>query len=115
MGNQIIEKKKALKEQGMSGGQMNKDEEIVAWVSRMNELKEKENPGALQAAKDEKKAPKKKKLDSETMAMLEQKKKGFEEYTEKLRTEFKYSKKEIAADPDYCDMKAEIAKIESGK
>jgi len=114
--NQIIEKKKALKEQGMSGGQMNKDEEIVAWVSRMNELKEKENPGALQAAKDEKKAPKKgKKLDSETQALLEDKKKAFEEYTERLRTEFKYSKKEIAADPDYCDMKAEIAKIESGK
>merc|ERR1711934_979039 len=113
--NQIIEKKKALKESGMSGGQMNKDEEIVAWVSRMNELKEKENPGALAAAKDEKKAPKKKKLDSETQSMLEDKKKAFEEYAEKLRTEFKYSKKEIAADPDYCDMKAEIAKIESGK
>merc|ERR1719440_1595228 len=59
--NQFIEKKKALKEQGMSGGQMNKDEEIVSWVARMNELKEKENPGALQAAKDEKKAPKKRK------------------------------------------------------
>merc|ERR1711988_1119346 len=113
--NQIIEKKKALKEQGMSGGQMNKDEEIVAWVARMNELKEKENPGGLAAQKEEKKAPKKKKLDSETQAMLEDKKKAFEEYAEKLRTEFKYSKKEIAADPDYCDMKAEIAKIESGK
>merc|ERR1712100_269073 len=113
--NQIIEKKKALKEQGMSGGQMNKDEEIVAWVARMNELKEKENPGGLAAAKEEKKGPKKKKLDSDTQAMLEDKKKAFEEYAEKLRTEFKYSKKEIAEDPDYCDMKAEIAKIESGK
>merc|ERR1711983_333483 len=60
--NQIIEKKKSLKEQGMSGGQMNKDEEIVAWVARMNELKEKENPGALQAEKDEKKKTKKKVL-----------------------------------------------------
>merc|ERR1711879_480271 len=109
--NQIIEKKKALKEQGMSGGQMNKDEEIVAWVARMNELKEKENPGALAAAKEEKKAPKKKKLDSETMAMLEQKKKEFEEYTEKLRTEFKYSKKDIAADSDYQEMKAVIDKM----
>merc|ERR1711865_717347 len=63
--NQIIDKKKALKEGGMSGGQMNKDEEIVAWVARMNSLKEKENPGGLSAAKDEKKGPKKKKLDSE--------------------------------------------------
>merc|ERR1711937_1070189 len=61
--NQIIEKKKALKEQGMSGGQMNKDEEIVGWVARMNELKEKECPGALAAKKDEKKGGKKKKLD----------------------------------------------------
>merc|ERR1712007_44672 len=70
--NQIIDKKKALKEQGMSGGQMNKDEEIVAWVARMNELKEKENPGGLAAQKEDKKKGKKKALDSETMAMLEQ-------------------------------------------
>merc|ERR1711939_261814 len=59
--NQIIDRKKALKEQGMSGGQMNKDEEILKWVARMNELKEKENPGALQAEKDAKKAAGKKK------------------------------------------------------
>jgi len=109
--NQIIEKKKALKEQGMSGGQMNKDEEIVAWVARMNELKEKENPGGLQAAKDDKKKSKKKALDSETMKMLEEKQRAFDEYVEKLRTEFKYSKKDIAADPDYQEMKAEIDKL----
>merc|ERR1712137_96512 len=107
-----IEKKKALKEQGMSGGQMNKDEEIVAWVSRMNELKEKENPGSLQAAKDDKKGKKKKTLDSATAALIEQKQKELDEYTEKLRTEFKYSKKDIANDPDYCDMKAELAKMQ---
>merc|ERR1712032_1808764 len=109
--NQIIEKKKTLKEQGMSGGQMNKDEEIVAWVTRMNELKEKENPGAAAAAKDEKKKGKKKVLDSQTVALLAEKQKALDEYTEKLRTEFKYSKKEIAADPDYVDMKAEIDKM----
>jgi len=107
--NNIIERKKALKEGGMSGGQMNKDEEIVGWVNRMNELKEKENPGGLKAAKEEKKGGKKgKKLDSETMARLEQLQNDFAEYEEKLRTEFKYSKKEIAADPDYKDMKKEI-------
>merc|ERR1712039_395869 len=76
--NQIIEKKKALKEQGMSGGQMNKDEEIVAWVARMNQLKEKENPGALRAEKDEKKPSKKKALDTEAQAALAEKQKAFE-------------------------------------
>jgi len=111
--NKIIEKKKALKEQGMSGGQINKDEEVVGWVARMNELKEKENPGCLQAEKDDKKAGSKKKkvLDSEAQKMLDEKQRAFEEYTEKLRTEFKYSKKEIAADPDYIEMKAAIDKM----
>merc|ERR1712216_512053 len=33
----IIARKKELKEQGMSGGQCNKDEQVVAWVTRMNE------------------------------------------------------------------------------
>lgn len=110
---QIIEKKKELKEQGMSGGQINKEETIVAWVTRMNELKEKECPGSTTAGKgdDKKTDKKKKKLDSETTKLLEEKQRAFEEYTEKLRTEFKYSKKEIAADPDYLDMKAEIDKI----
>merc|ERR1719326_365864 len=107
--NDIISRKKTLKEQGMSGGQMNKDAEIVAWVARMNELKEKENPGCLSAQKDEKKGGKKKKvLDSQAQAMLEEKEKALEEYLERLRTEFKYTKKDIAADPDYCEMKAEI-------
>lgn len=32
------------KEQGMSGGQQNKDEEVVKMVARMNELKEKQDP-----------------------------------------------------------------------
>merc|ERR1719272_247489 len=111
MKNNIIEKKKALKDSGMSGGQMNKDEEIVKWVNRMNELKEKENPGALQAEKDEKKGGKKKKMDSAAQAQLDEKMKELDEYAEKLRTEFKYSKKEIAADPDYQEMKKEVDKM----
>merc|ERR1712232_1021111 len=112
--NKIIEKKKLLKEQGMSGGQMNKDEEVVAWVARMNELKEKECPGSTTAAgKDDKKAggKKKKLLDSESQALLETRQREFDEYVEKLRTEFKYSKKEILADPDYKEMKAALDKI----
>merc|ERR1711907_878232 len=111
--NDIIERKKKLKEEGMSGGQMNKDAEIVSWVARMNELKEKENPGSLAAAKEEQKSSKKKgKLSGDALKQLEEKQKALQEYEEKLRTEFKYSKKEIAADPDYKDMKAEIEKLE---
>lgn len=34
-------------EQGMSGGQQNKDEEVVKMVARMNELKEKQDVGQL--------------------------------------------------------------------
>ena len=34
-------------EQGMSGGQQNKDEEVVKMVARMNELKEKQDLGQL--------------------------------------------------------------------
>ena len=39
----IVERKSILKEQGMSGGQQNKDEEVVKLVARMNELKEKQD------------------------------------------------------------------------
>lgn len=38
----IVERKSILKEQGMSGGQQNKDE-VVKLVARMNELKEKQD------------------------------------------------------------------------
>merc|ERR1712061_640932 len=72
---QIIDRKKELKEGGMSGGQINKDEQIVAWVTRMNELKEKECPGSTTAKKDDDKdkSKKKGKLDSETQKMVEEK------------------------------------------
>merc|ERR1712176_1167809 len=111
--NDIIARKKELKEQGMSGGQMNKDEQIVAWVTRMNELKEKECPGSSTAKKDDDKdkTKKKSKLDSETQKMVEEKERELQEYEDKLRSEFKYSKKEIAADPDYVEMKAALAKM----
>lgn len=110
----IIEKKATLKEEGLTGGQINKHEDIVSWVARMNELKEKECPGSSAAGggkdgkKDEKK---KKKLDSSAQAQLDAKQKEFDEYVKTLRDEFKYSKKEIAADPDYQTMKAELDKL----
>merc|ERR1712157_713554 len=97
----IIAKKASLKESGMSGGQINKDPEIVAWVARMNELKEKESPGSTAAGKDDKKAPKKKVLGSEAA-------KEIEEYRLKLKSEFGYSNKDINADPDMVDMQAKL-------
>merc|ERR1719392_400089 len=56
----IITRKAELKGQGLSGGQCNKDEQVVAWVARMTELKIKEDPSLADAGKkEEKKAPKK--------------------------------------------------------
>merc|ERR1711865_1166869 len=104
----IIKKKKELKEGGMSGGQINKDEAITTMVARMNELKEKENPGCLEAAKSEKKESSKKgksKLSNEQEEEVGDLEREVEEYRAKLAgPEFKYSKKEIAADPDMQDM-----------
>merc|ERR1711920_58307 len=76
----IIEKKSQLKEQGLSGGQCNKDPDVVAMVARMQELKIKEDPSLAEGDKA--------KLEAE-----------IEEYRMKLQTEFKYTKKEISADP----------------
>merc|ERR1712014_299932 len=76
----IIERKAELKAQGLSGGQCNKDEQVVAWVARMTELKIKEDP---------------------TLAEGEKK---IEEYRLQLKSEFGYSDKDIKADPDYADM-----------
>merc|ERR1712098_1009930 len=42
----LIAKKTELKASGMSGGQMNKEPQIVAWVKRMTELKEKAGEAA---------------------------------------------------------------------
>jgi len=113
----IIKKKKELKEGGMSGGQINKDESIVGMVARMNELKEKENPGCLDAAKSEKKesGKKGKKLSKEQEEELSTLEKEVEEYRTRLAgPEFKYSKKEIAADPDMQDMTKRLKDL-SGK
>merc|ERR1740121_449581 len=101
--NDIIARKKELKEQGMSGGQMNKDEQVVGWVTRMNELKEKECPGSSAGGKKDEKDKKKdaKSNKTEEKMALEAK---IEEYRQQLISEFKYSAKEIKADPDMADM-----------
>merc|ERR1712113_244473 len=108
--NDIIARKKELKEQGMSGGQMNKDEQVVAWVARMNELKEKECPGSSAGKKDDGKDKKKdtKANKTEEKMALEAK---VEEYRLQLIQEFKYSAKEIKADPDMAEMVKALAKM----
>merc|ERR1712157_664366 len=42
--NDIIARKAELKAAGKSGGECNKDEQVVSWVARMTELKIKEDP-----------------------------------------------------------------------
>merc|ERR1712226_285014 len=102
----IIERKAELKAQGMSGGQCNKDEQVVAWVARMTELKIKEDPTLADGGKkkkDDKKKDKGKKTE-EKMA-LEQK---IEEYRLQLKSEFGYSDKDIKADPDMLDLQKQL-------
>eukprot|EP00929_Paragymnodinium_shiwhaense_P080179 TRINITY_DN417_c0_g4_i1.p1 TRINITY_DN417_c0_g4~~TRINITY_DN417_c0_g4_i1.p1 ORF type:complete len:283 (+),score=136.72 TRINITY_DN417_c0_g4_i1:117-965(+) len=111
--NDIIARKSELKAGGMSGGQINKDAEVVAWVARMNELKEKECPGSTTTAKkDDKKAPK---LSGEAQKELETLANEIEEYRQKLVSEFQYSKKDIAVDPDMVDMQARLKKLQGKK
>merc|ERR1712139_720288 len=110
--NDIIARKKELKESGMSGGQINKDEQVSQWVARMNELKEKENPGCLTAAKEEKKEGKKKKLSAEQESEKRDLEQKIEEYRNKLKSEFGYTNKDIKADPDLNEM---LAKLNSMK
>ena len=110
---QIIHRKTQLKEQGMSGGQQNKDEDIVKWVTRMNALKEKENPGSTgKESKADKKTKKKGTLSVEEMQKLEQLKFELDEYTNRLKTEFGYTKKDIAKDPDWMEMSAQLKLLE---
>ena len=106
----LIKRKSDLKAQGMSGGQCNKDEQVVEWVKRMTELKIKEDPTS---AGDDKKKPDKKDKDAksnktEAKMALEAK---IEEYKEQLIKEFKYTPKDIKADPDMAEMVKELAKM----
>merc|ERR1712048_1297676 len=101
----IIERKAELKGQGLSGGQCNKDEQVVAWVARMTELKIKEDPTAAEG--DKKKDEKKKPASEEKMAL----EKRMEEYRLQLKSEFGYSDKDIKADPDYMDMQKQLSKL----
>jgi len=104
----IIKRKAELKSQGMSGGQCNKDEQVVSWVARMQELKIKEDPSLPEGdnKKDDKKAAKK--AGSLEKVALE---KQIEEYRVQLKQEFGYTDKDIKADPDMLDMQKQLSKM----
>jgi len=98
----IMTKKAELKAEGMSGGQINKNSDIVDWVAKLNALKEKE--AALKGNMSEKEVKKEaagKKGDEKELAKLRQE---MEDYKLKLKEEFGYSKNEINKDPDLMDM-----------
>merc|ERR1712203_1198823 len=105
----IIARKSELKAAGKSGGECNKDEQVVAWVARMQELKIKEDPSLADG--DKKKGDDKKKdkaAKSQEKLALEAK---IEEYRLQLMNEFKYSAKDIKADPDMQEMQKQLAKM----
>jgi len=100
--NNIITKKAEMKAEGVSGGQINKDAEIVEWVNKLNALKEKEAQlkGEL-SAKDAKLAAKEKKGDEKEISRLRDE---IDAYKLKLKEEFGYSKQDINKDPDLVEM-----------
>eukprot|EP00928_Gymnodinium_smaydae_P012094 TRINITY_DN143_c0_g1_i1.p1 TRINITY_DN143_c0_g1~~TRINITY_DN143_c0_g1_i1.p1 ORF type:complete len:282 (-),score=111.16 TRINITY_DN143_c0_g1_i1:251-1030(-) len=104
----IIARKADLKAQGLSGGQCNKDEQVVAWVARMTELKIKEDPTLAEGDKKKDDKKEKKKPASEEKMNLEKK---IEEYRMQLKAEFGYSDKDIKADPDMMDMQKQLSKM----
>jgi len=104
----IIKRKAELKESGMSGGQCNKDEQVVAMVARMQELKIKEDPSLADAGKkDDKKKDKKANSSEEKLDLA----KKMEDYRLQLKSEYGYSDKDIKADPDFADMQKEYNKM----
>ncbi|KAL9138781.1 putative conserved tandem protein [Amphidinium carterae] len=111
----IVDLKLELKQSGLSASQINKHEAVIAKVERMNELKEKETPGST-AKKDDKKDEKKKRvLSAEQEAEVSKLQQDIETYRQMLQTEYKYSKKEIASDPDMVDKLAALAKLTGKK
>jgi len=109
--NDIVARKGTLKEEGVSGGQQNKDAQIVEWVARMSELKEKECPGSTQKP-DKREEKKKKALGSEGAKAAGSLRQEIEEYKGKLKAEFGYSNKEVKADPDLNEMEARLHALE---
>jgi hypothetical protein len=107
--NDLIARKTQLKAEGLSGGQQNKDTQVMEWVKRMNELKEKQDPGCTQKEKkDDKKKNSKGSLTSEDQIAYDALRNEMEIYKQRLRTEFGYTNKDIKADPELAEMNAKI-------
>merc|ERR1712203_315895 len=98
----IVARKAELKAAGKSGGECNKDEQVVAWVARMQELKIKEDPTSADADKKKGDDKKKDKVNQSAEKLALQTK--IEEYRMQLINEFQYSAKDIKADPDMMEM-----------
>jgi len=107
--NNIMTKKSDLKAEGMSGGQINKDSEIVEWVNKLNALKEKEAQlkGDM-TAKDVKMEQKQKKGDEKEIARLRDE---IDAYKLKLKEEYGYSKQDINKDPDLVEMQKRLKEM----
>merc|ERR1712232_1175586 len=86
----IIARKGELKAEGKSGGECNKDEQVVQWVARMQELKIKEDPslagGDGKMKKDKKDKEAKSNKTEEKMAL----EKKIEDYRLELIQNFGY-------------------------
>jgi hypothetical protein len=108
----IVARKTQLKNEGLSGGQQNKDQQVVEMVKRMNELKEKEEPGSTAPAKKETKKSSKAPLSSEEQKELDKLRGEIETYKHKLKTEFGYSAKDMKIDEDLQEMEKRIAELE---
>ncbi|CAE8607953.1 unnamed protein product [Polarella glacialis] len=110
----IIDRKTQLKAEGLSGGQQNKDPQVVEWVNRMAVLKQKQDPGGAEEKKDKdasKKKSSKAPLSKDEQKDLGQRELEVEQYKHKLKTEFGYSKKEMLADPDLQEMEAKLTEL----
>jgi len=105
----IMTKKSELKAEGMSGGAINKDSDIVEWVTKLNALKEKEaSLKGNMTEKEAKQEAKGKKGDDKEINKLRQ---DIEDYKLKLKEEFGYSKNEINKDPDLMEMQERYKQI----
>lgn len=105
----LITRKGELKAEGKSGGECNKDAEVVEMVKRMTELKIKEDPSLADA--DKSKGKDKKKNNSDKSADKSKLEGEIEEYRQKLISDFQYTKKDIAADPDMMEMQTKLKQM----
>eukprot|EP00811_Abedinium_folium_P037198 NODE_9836_length_1395_cov_26.287066.p1 GENE.NODE_9836_length_1395_cov_26.287066~~NODE_9836_length_1395_cov_26.287066.p1 ORF type:complete len:238 (+),score=95.09 NODE_9836_length_1395_cov_26.287066:74-787(+) len=99
----LIARKAELKAEGLSGGQQNKDPQVVTWVARMQELKAK--AGELETPKEKRADKKKASGNPEEITKITNE---IEEYKTRLTTEFGYTKNDIKKDEDIIEMQARL-------